>query len=252
MRCSVAGYPVRGPALWRVGGFQPLQMPGCVLWMRADLGITLISGAGSGWANQASTGGSATQGTALSRPTWNATGFGTNSRPYFSFDGSNDYMDLTGLGAIGSAYGFFAAVRYRSYVTSDCIASVVDGVSADYNSNSTAVFGHVSAGTTLEHYVNGARGNATRPTANTAAILSCQQQQGKSDVYVNGTAGSQGSLTASLTAATLRIGARSIPGASNYSRVDIAELILCVGALSTATIAAIHRYLGGYHGVTVA
>ena len=232
--------------------FRPTQLPSCVLWLRADLGITLNAGNVSAWANQGSAAGSASQGTGTSQPTYTTTGFGATSQPYLSFDATSDYLDLTTVGSLGTAYTFVFAVRYRSYTASNCIASVVNSGLADYNNATTAILGHVNAGTGLEHYVNGARGVATRPTANTAAIVSMVQNATVSDVYVNGTVGTQVGNTGALNAAMIRFGARSIPGVSNYSRIDLAEAIGFGRALSAAELLNLHRKLGAFYGITVA
>lgn len=232
--------------------FLPTHLSGCALWLRADLGVTLNGSTVSAWANQGSVVASATQGTAAAQPTWNATGFGTASRPYLSFDGTGDYLDLA-LGAVGTAYTFVFAARYRAYVASDCIASAVNGGLNDYNASSTAIFGHVSAGATLEHYVNGARGAVARPTVNTPAVVTITASGAQSTVRVNGTAGTPVALTgASLSATTLRLGARSIPGASNFSDVDTAEAVGFARLLSAAEIALLERYMGARYGITVA
>ena len=60
-----------------------------LLWLDAG-----VSASSSLWANQGSGATNATQNTAVNQPTYNATGFGTNSKPYFEFDGDNDFFTL--------------------------------------------------------------------------------------------------------------------------------------------------------------
>ncbi len=76
---------------------EPLTVPGCVLWLKAD-GLALANGAAvSAWTNAAARVSIATQGTAGNRPT-----FVTNARngkPAVRFDGNDDYLDFTSLNA---------------------------------------------------------------------------------------------------------------------------------------------------------
>ena len=75
--------------------FSPLQVTGLVLWLRADLGITTVSGKVSAWTDQSGTGDSnkdVTQGTAANRPTYNATDAGYNNQSTLTFDGTDDWM----------------------------------------------------------------------------------------------------------------------------------------------------------------
>lgn len=56
------------------GGFIPTNLSGCVLWLRADLGITLNGSDVSAWADQSGQGRDVSQGTAANQPAYNATG----------------------------------------------------------------------------------------------------------------------------------------------------------------------------------
>lgn len=242
----------RGRARSRCGGttFLPTQLSGCTLWLRADRGVTQ-SGTVSAWTNYGSIVADATQGTGGSRPTYNASGFGAASSPYLSFDGTDDYMDFA-LGAVGTAYTFVFAARYRAYTTSNCIASATNSGLLDYLADSTTILGLVNAGTNLEHHVNGVRGAITRPTANTPAIVSTLASS-NSTMRVNGTAGTPVALgSRSLNAATLRIGARSTAAASNFSTVDIAECVGFARLLSTYEITILEKYFGRRYGIALA
>jgi hypothetical protein len=67
----------------RVGGatqFLPTQLSGLVLWLRADLGVTIGTGVSS-WADQSGNGNNVTQGTGAKQPTFVASG-GANNTPY--------------------------------------------------------------------------------------------------------------------------------------------------------------------------
>lgn len=91
--------------------FLPTQLSGCALWLRADMGVTLNGSTVSAWANQGTAGGSVTQGTAASQPTWSATG-GPNSRATLQFDGGDVLANTTtNLMASGDPSTTFAVVK---------------------------------------------------------------------------------------------------------------------------------------------
>ena len=70
------------------GGFSPVDL-NPLLWLDAG-----VSASSTLWTNQGSGATNATQNTAVNQPTYNANGFGTNSKPYFEFDGDNDFFTL--------------------------------------------------------------------------------------------------------------------------------------------------------------
>jgi len=73
--------------------FSPINISGCVLWLRADLGVTLNTTTVSAWADQSGNGNNFSQGTANKQPTFTASDAAINSQPVLDFDGSNDVLD---------------------------------------------------------------------------------------------------------------------------------------------------------------
>jgi hypothetical protein len=69
------------------------MMSGCVLWLRADLGITTVSGNVSQWNNQSGSGLDVSQGTPGLRPAFVSSSI--NGRPAVDFDGSDDTLTNT-------------------------------------------------------------------------------------------------------------------------------------------------------------
>jgi hypothetical protein len=72
-------------------GFIPTQVSGCVLWLRADLGISLNSSNVSAWADQSGSGNSVAQTTGATQPTYNGSG-GPNNNPYVSSSSGSHYL----------------------------------------------------------------------------------------------------------------------------------------------------------------
>lgn len=68
--------------------FVPTRLPGCALWLRADLGITLNGSTVSAWANQGTLGGS------VSTATFQIPVDGPGHRVRIRFDGDADGSDL--------------------------------------------------------------------------------------------------------------------------------------------------------------
>jgi hypothetical protein len=61
-------------------------------WWRADMGITLVSGVVSAWADQSGNGNHLTQTTAAHRPSYTASHADWNGRPAVSLDGVDDHL----------------------------------------------------------------------------------------------------------------------------------------------------------------
>jgi hypothetical protein len=81
------------------GSFTPTSLSGCVLWLRADLGVTLNGSTVSAWADQSGNGNNASQGTAASQPTYNATTGPGGTLPGITFDGTSDMLNVNSLAA---------------------------------------------------------------------------------------------------------------------------------------------------------
>lgn len=68
-------------------GFSPISISGCVLWLRADLGITLNGSNVSAWADQSGTGDAnknVAQASAPSQPTYTSSSANYNNEPIIS------------------------------------------------------------------------------------------------------------------------------------------------------------------------
>ena len=95
----------------RAGGraFQPPQLSGCAVWLRADIGITLNGANVSRWADQSGNGNDATQGTSGRQPGYDA--LQINGRPTVFFDasvtGAEKWMALTNsLAGLTASHAF--------------------------------------------------------------------------------------------------------------------------------------------------
>lgn len=73
--------------------FVPTQLPGCVLWVRADQGVTVSAGGGvSQWNDLSVRGNNLTQATLSKQPTYNASDPSYNGQPTLSFLAANSQV----------------------------------------------------------------------------------------------------------------------------------------------------------------
>ena len=97
--------------------FTPTTISGCILWLRADLGVTLASGKVSAWADQSGNSNNFSQGTAAQQPVFNSSG--VNGQPTLSFTAANSTfllgptLDATGF----TGLTFVVMVNYTSTAT---------------------------------------------------------------------------------------------------------------------------------------
>jgi hypothetical protein len=130
------------------GGFSPAQLSGLVLWLRADLGITLNGGNVSAWADQSGLGNHITQGTASLQPLFVASG--PNGKPAIRPDGADDF--LKGTFTLSQPYTVFMPFKWLTLTASGAQDVAFDGSTANAfvvvdNGPRTAIF----AGSTLSY-----------------------------------------------------------------------------------------------------
>lgn len=129
-----------------LGVFTPKSIAGAVLWLRADLGVTLVSGKVSAWADQSGAGDAnknATQSNATLRPVVNATGIG--GKPVIEFAGAQELA----TGAWSANLPQPATWMYVVRATATGIAVVVDGISGAHRhlfTQSSSSFADINAG----------------------------------------------------------------------------------------------------------
>lgn len=88
--------------------FTPRSINGCVLWLRADLGVTLSDDKVTNWADQSGNGNDASQATPANQPTWKESSFG--EQPSIEFDGINDYLAIADDATLNPGTGSFLVV----------------------------------------------------------------------------------------------------------------------------------------------
>lgn len=223
-----------GPAY---GGFIPTHLPGCVLWLRADLGITKDgSDRVSAWADQSGLGHDVTQGVGSEQPLWEATAF--NGYPCVTANGLDEHMQSAAW-TLNQPSTVFAVARLIAATAVP--QTLVDGTAV----NTRRLY--ENGGAEFRIYA-GSVGPST--AADTSRhVLAAVFDGASSMIYKDntGVAGSCGSSAASGVA-LFRPGGAAV----QYGNFELAELALFDSALAAASIARLSQYAGARYGITVA
>lgn len=251
--------------------FAPVDLAGCALWLRADKGITLNGSTVAAWANQGTLGGSVTQGTAASQPTYSAAG-GPNGRPALTFDGgdwltsdlaASSWAFLHGanstifvvwkttsanpnayFGLLSTASSGTADRGYALFYDDRSGLSRNDRLIANFNNGGATVGGVLTA--------NNAFTAATWGVAET--VFAYQDAGSDLIVLANGTSvGTSESAVATSASAPqgpLELG-RLVNDAGSRLIGSIAEAIAFNRTLSAAERMIVRRYLGSRYAITV-
>lgn len=223
------------------GGFRPTQISGLVLWLRADMGITLNGGNVSAWADQSGNGNNATQGTAGQQPTFNAASSNFSGRPTVSGNSLDDQL----LGTVAVAENqpttiFLAALANGAATSAVVFDGANDGSQYVYDPSGTHAW-TAFAGASL----------GTAYASNVKSALCVEVNGASSNVYYNST----------INPTTGNMGAQNI--GSGYSLLnsrtsllyslgtELAEVIIYNGLLSAADRGTVTRYLGSRYGIVI-
>jgi hypothetical protein len=187
-------------------GFRPSNLPGCVLWLRADLGITVATGV-STWADQSGNGNNFTQGTGANQPGLAATGNARGTGPALTFNGTTQFL-ANGSAILGpSNFSLFMVMKTTAPAGANFAAgfgSTTSGggwtpnVAGSTREVTALTIGNIADGTGTSNWeewsvlrdsttwtmsVNGASQSLTGNTTNVAA------QQAGSSVGASGSSG---------------------------------------------------------------
>lgn len=239
--------------------WQPTDISGAILWLRADLGITLNGSNISAWADQSGAANDATQAVAGKQPLWVAGGFSGN-RPCARFDGVDDSMTLAALDMSSSSGAtMFLAIKSITGVGTGAWFEVRVNISAapglmmgqaffdpqgeEFGSKfSGTIYGAITATSlnTDPHYYCG-RVDSTLPAANEHTL--------RRDGATLSTAYSSGPLeqTGNLGNTGHSIGGRDDSGL--FANVDIAEIIIYGRAISDAERNLVEAYLAARYSI---
>jgi hypothetical protein len=212
--------------LARNPAFVPTQFPGCVLWLRADKGITIGTGV-SAWADQSGAGLVAAQATGSQQPTYNASDAGYNGAPTLSFDSlASQVLNIS---------GFSESQPITAYVVGESAAMGAQNLFSDHVNNMTIFWGGVAGYAMFAGGVVAANASASTKNAICGVFngASSAIYIGDSTAPVTGDAGTSGS-----------IGPETIGSGPNGGlEGKLAEVIMYTTAHDAAHVSTVFKYL---------
>jgi hypothetical protein len=214
--------------------FAPTQLSGCVLWLRADMGITLSSGV-SAWGDQSGAGNGFSQATRGSQPGFSASG-GPNGTPYVSFNGTSSGMSSSApVTGITQNWTQFALLQNNNLTTPSQIifaTGLTNGWGFDNASGSRGV---LNLGTGAQTF-----GSAT---SNWELWTNWDTSGVNTTCHVNGSAvTSTGNISPGAGTGGSTLGADN-GGASNWWYGNLGELIVYNRTLTANEIAHVEAYV---------
>ncbi len=228
-------------------GFNPTAVAGCLLWLRADRGVTLNVAEVSSWADQSGAGDAtrdAVQATGALQPHFTASTAAYNGEPTVDFAGA----ELLRTGTWDVSPGVPeqpCTVIFAGHTTSQAHATYAFDNSVDppqmacIDGASTVVSAY--AGTSLQTAVT---------TFNVGSVACVSFNGASSTIRVS-------QLTANVTGAAgagnaigLTIGNANVGGTFSWEG-PMAEICVHAGVLSAPNVALIMNYMGARYGVAI-
>jgi hypothetical protein len=235
-------------------GDTPLLIPNLGLWLKADAGVTLVSGAVNAWADQSGNGRDFSAPAGANRPAYSGT---LNGLPVLTFDGGTDYLqgnaaslniarNVSGLTVIAVVkYGAAAVQRVFSARTNAVATRVLMGVSTTQWQVGTKRLDAdpdvlIAGGTVNTNFV--IQSGVLRYSLATAGVFINSASQ--SDTAFQ-TAGNSSDTDSGATF----VGASIVPG--SFLNGDLAELIIYQRAISVEERNSVERYLSVKWGIAI-
>jgi hypothetical protein len=242
------------------GDGNPIPALNPVFWVDAAQNVTESGGAVSAWGNLGTGSTDATQGSGSAQPTYNATGFGTNSLPYIDFNGSNHFL------TVGTEYSKLANHTVITISQTDDITisnqTIIGEANGSGNTQTTGITHQLRrpSGTTFFQnlFGDGSVGSVTRSTEAMTAnpqLLTDTYANGDTEtvMYLDGVGLTENGIATSAssiggTAFNLSIG-RIGEFNGNYLNGKVAEVIIFDSVLGSSDLTAVHNFLISKYGL---
>lgn len=215
--------------------FVPTALSGCVLWLRADRGITLNGSGVMRWTDQSGNGNDVVQNTAPDQPTVTASAIG--GKPALAFNGTSQYLENSAF-SITSPLTIFAVAQYAAVGGVEMVFSCSSG-GASYWDSSTSDTGE-------GFYFNGIQVNVVVPEPG-AAFVGTGLMDGTVNSFYRNNGVQVNALSTNGTVSNLQIGAFS---ASDFNGKFISEFIVYNRALVSGDISKVWTYLEADYGIS--
>jgi len=220
--------------------FSPLDLSGLVLWLRADLGITIATGV-SAWADQSGQGHNVTQATGGSQPTFNAVDGAYNGASTLSFLGSSSQYMRSAAWSSGPSQPLEVVIV--GDIAPQSNTYFFDGAIID-----TMIMG-AQATNRLIAYAGTTRGTPTNSySSQVPCVFSAFFNGASSFIYLNNSQVSADSGNIGTNTTTgVTVGASGSTGSPMTGK--IAEVVIYEGGLTLATRRQLFVYLGQRYGI---
>jgi len=226
----------------------PLDVTGCLLWLRADLGVTKVDNKVSSWKDSA-LGSDASQSSDDLKPLYVENQI--NDLPVIRFGGTDDYMSGVLVYNAKPLHMFQIYKRITLVAGADGL-TIVNTSDGDTN-QSGAVLNFNSSTTQIDTYHAGYKSQLTSPgLANGVVALVESKFDGVNNtLYVNGVAKTPVADTGTFNSTNYYIGCRYFGGTvkAGYLNADIAEILIYDSALSDPDRLTVETYLNGKYKV---
>lgn len=210
------------------------------------------------WINKGTELRNATQSTAINQPIWKSSGFGTNSKPYLTFDGTNSFLSLgTEYSKIPEHTLFTVHIRGNNLDDSQAIIADGSGTGAGSPSIADTSIVHRYRNKQIDTIYGNSPANDYRITrtqqtfeSTTDVYISMDSKENAvalNTIKVNGTTYSVSDVvgTATIIAGTPTATSIGKWGAESYGYFDgdIAEILLYNSVLTSGEITQVETYL---------
>lgn len=213
----------------------PSDLPGCVLWLRADIGITLSSGNVAAWSDQSPNGNNFTAAGAA-QPTYNAAPI--NGRPTVRFNGTSSSMACANNVATGVPSAIIAVFS---------TAANVGGIEALLVTQKLGLYKVLAVSPNRWGVQLGVSMlDDTVPTAAGQCLIANQHAANNVDLIRNGTVSNQTSGTGTASRSGTALG--SDPTLVQFAEMDLAELVLVSSDLQADALARLRSYFTSLYG----
>lgn len=233
--------------------FKPTNLSGLVLWLRADLGVTLNVGNVSAWADQSGAGNNFTQGTGANQPLFQASGFGGRPNVKFSSTGPTTLSKI-GFASLNGKTGLTSFIVAKdsdngAHAIAQCgVADSVFGWRGPWNiANDCGIF--------IKSQVSNARvvTDLSVPVVVTAtADLTLVHQ---CFCFLNGVDGTFRDVDANpggtFGTGDFYLGTDQGAGANAWNTGELAEILVYNRVLSAGELSRVNHYLGARYGIAV-
>ena len=249
---TAATFLVHGLGRRRLG-FLPSDLDNCVVWLRADLGVTFVSGAVSSWADKSGCGNTVSQSTSTKRPAYLANAI--NGQPALDFDGVDDNLNGTLAAMLAGTNQDFTI-----FVVANVASTTSNGRAALYELSDSLTLTNrgpmhfISGGTT--HFwrcfdTGAGQASYANPPFDSWHVHHGWHQTTERRVYLDN--GEKASNTTDVSSRDLTVHSvgslRPDWGIDYPTKGQIAEIIVYQRKLGDPEVALVHSYLKARYGL---